>query len=83
MISKEQILAAEESRRLQNLDLEQRLAQGAPLLRDRLCSVPFYAKRAAKREQETGDPMSYWNELWSCTPNIGVPLKASSTAEKA
>ena len=67
-------------RRLQNLDLEQRRALEAPLLRDQLSCVPFYAKRAAQQEAETGDPMAYWNELWGSTPNSGRRPSASSTA---
>lgn len=50
-------------------------------MRDQLSCVPFYAKRAAKMEAETGDPMAYWNVLWGYTPNIGVPLTNSGAVD--
>ncbi len=38
--------------------------QAARLLRERLCCVPFYAKRAAQAAAR-GDEMAYWLDLQS------------------
>jgi hypothetical protein len=37
--------------------------QAAKQLCERLCCVPFYAKRAAEAARETGDEMTYWLSL--------------------
>ena len=34
--------------------------QAAQHLREDLCSVPWYAKQAAKVQEQTGDEMVYW-----------------------
>lgn len=42
--------------------------QAAERLRERLCTVPFYANRAAKVAAQTGDEMDYWLELQASQP---------------
>lgn len=37
--------------------------QAAKQLRERLCSVPFHAKRAEQAKAETGDEMTYWLDV--------------------
>lgn len=49
-------------------------------LREQLSCVPFYAKRAARREAETGDPMAYWREFYGSAQYTLRPRAASSTA---
>ena len=70
-------------RRLQNRDLEQRRALEAPLLRDQLSCVPFYAKKAKAWEARTGDEMGYWLDLYGSSRSTRRPPEASSTVAKA
>lgn len=42
---------------------EAEVLQGAERLRDRLSSVPWYAEKAAREKELTGDEMTYWRRL--------------------
>lgn len=57
--------------------------QGPIRLREALCSVPFYAKRAAQEKAKSGDEMVYWRDLFRSAPHMTRPPSGSSTAEKA
>ena len=50
-------------------------------LRDDLSSVPFHAKKAAKEEAETGDPLAYWRDLYGSAQYRMRPPGASSTVD--
>ena len=60
--SKELVTWMEGEQRKQKLAGEQ--------LRERLCGVPFYAKRAAKCLEMTGSEAKYWESLLSGTHNF-------------
>lgn len=47
--------------------------QAAERLREALCGVPFYAKRAAQTKAETGDEMDYWLGLQSSEATLVRP----------
>lgn len=57
--------------------------QGAQRLREELCCVPFYAKRAAAEKARSGNEMAYWRGLHGSGATAYLPPKASSTAETA
>lgn len=61
----------------------EQLEQGPIRLREALCSVPFYAKRAAQEKAKSGDEMVYWRDLFLSAPHMTRPPSGSSTAEKA
>lgn len=42
--------------------------------------MPFHAKRAAKREAETGDPMTYWREFYGNRQYTRRPPPSSSSS---
>lgn len=54
--------------------------QAAERLREALCSVPFYAKRA-EQARLAGDEMAYWIDLQGSEATLVRPPKASSTTE--
>ena len=56
--------------------------QAALRLREGLCSVPFYANRAAKAFQEGGEAaeMDYWLGLQGSEATLKRPPRSSSTA---
>lgn len=53
--------------------------QAAERLREALCSVPFYAKRA-ERARQAGDEMAYWLGLQASEATLRRPPAASSTS---
>ena len=61
----------------------EQLEQGPVRLREALCSVPFYAKRAAQEKAKSGDEMVYWRDLFLSAPHMTRPPSGSSKAEKA
>ncbi len=54
--------------------------QRAERLREALCGVPFYAKRAEKARL-AGDEMAYWLDLQGSEATLVRPPTKSSTAE--
>ncbi len=69
-----------------NLDAAQekeifaRRVLAAERLRARLCCVPFYAKRAAREQAESGDDLLYWMVLLG---RVDDSPETSSTAARA
>jgi hypothetical protein len=48
----------------------EQLEQGPLRLRGALCSVPFYAKKAAREQARSGDEMNYWRALFLSAPHM-------------
>ena len=59
---------------------EAQALQRAERLREALCGVPFYAKRAEKARL-AGDEMAYWLDLQGSQATLVRPPTKSSTAE--
>ena len=59
---------------------EAEMSQAAERLRARLCSMPFYAERAAKHKAEVGSEMVYWRALPGVFSEAAKVRAASSTA---
>lgn len=55
--------------------------QAAKRLREALCGVPFYAKRAKEQIELTGDEMDYWLALQASEPNVIRPPKVADPAQ--
>ena len=53
--------------------------QAAQHLREDLCSVPWYAKQAAKVKEQTGDEMVYWICLKGSEATLNRRPSRSST----
>ena len=70
------------SRALAPPDWEARALLEATQLRERLSCVPFYAKRAAAWQAQTGQEMGYWLDLYGNRQWRHMPLTESSTAGK-
>ena len=51
----------------------------AQLLRERLSSVPFYAKKAKAWKERTGDEMGYWLALYGSDQYTQLQRQTSST----
>jgi hypothetical protein len=58
----------------------ERVELAAQRLREHLCCVPFYAKRAEKARL-AGDEMAYWRSLQHLQLNILLPPKESSAPD--
>jgi hypothetical protein len=57
-----------------NQDRRDRETLGTQRLKETLCSVPFYANRAAKAEM-VGQEWEYWKGLWRSGVNSLYPAK--------
>lgn len=55
--------------------------QGPIRLREALCSVPFYAKRAAQEKAKSGDEMVYWRDLFRSAPHMTRPPLSPAKAD--
>ena len=60
-----------------------RRVRAAQHLREDLCSVPWYAKKAAQVKAETGDEMIYWICLQGSEVNLNRRPGESSTPAMA
>lgn len=65
----------------ESLALSAKLRQGAVRLREELCGVPFYAKKA-QQAKEAGDEMDYWVSLFCSGPNRYPNLPASFPSDR-
>ena len=55
-----------------------RLDKAAEVMRERLSSMPFYAKRAKEEEEATGDPLAYWRDC----PGVFAAMEPLPEANK-